>query len=176
MERDPSFLLEHLRDVPDFPEPGVLFKDITPLLADGDAFRFAIDALAEPFADRDVDLVIGIEARGFLFAAPIAYRLGAGCTPLRKPGKLPYETIEHTYELEYGTDTLSAHVDAVSAGDRVLIVDDVLATGGTARAACDLVEGLGGEIVGCAFLLELGFLSGRERLRDQSVMSLLSVD
>ena len=176
MERDPSFLLDHLRDVPDFPEPGVLFKDITPLLADGEAFRYAIDALARPFADAEVDLVIGIEARGFLFAAPIAYRLGAGCTPLRKPGKLPYETIEHTYELEYGTDTLSAHVDAVAAGDRVLIVDDVLATGGTARAACDLVDGLGGEIVGCAFLLELGFLSGRERLDDQSVTSLLTID
>ncbi len=116
MGRDPSFLFDHLRDVADFPEPGVLFKDITPLLADGDAFRFAIDALADPYVDRGVDLVIGIEARGFLFAAPIAYRLGAGCTPLRKPGKLPYETIEHTYELEYGTDTLSAHVDAVTTG------------------------------------------------------------
>ncbi len=176
MTRDPSFLLDHLRDVPDFPEAGVMFKDITPLLADADAFHYAIDALADPYVDQAVDLVIGIEARGFLFAAPIAYRLGAGCTPLRKPGKLPYETVEHTYELEYGTDTLSAHVDAIGAGDRVLVVDDVLATGGTARAACDLVAGLGGQIVGCAFLLELGFLAGRGRLGDQSVLSLLCVD
>ncbi len=176
MTTDSAFLLGHLRDVADFPEPGIVFKDITPLLADGPAFRHAIDALAAPHVDAGIDLVVGIEARGFLFAAPIAYRLGAGCTPLRKPGKLPYETVTHTYDLEYGTDTLSAHVDAIHADARVLIVDDVLATGGTARAACDLVAGLGGEIVACSFLLELGFLAGREKLEDQSVMSLLIVD
>ncbi len=176
MDRDPSFLLDHLRDIPDFPSPGVVFKDITPLLADAEAFRFAVDALAEPYLDQGVDLVIGVEARGFLFASPIAYRLGAGCVPFRKPGKLPYETVEHTYDLEYGTDTLAAHIDAFEPGHRVLIVDDVLATGGTARAACDLVEHLGGELVGCSFLLELGFLAGRGRLEGRSVTSLLGID
>lgn len=175
MTTDQSFLLDLLRDVPDFPEPGVIFKDITPLLADGEAFRTAVDQMADPYAGSGVDHVVGVEARGFLFAAPIAYRLGAGCIPLRKPGKLPYETVDHTYELEYGTDTLSAHVDAVHPGDRVIIVDDVLATGGTARAACDLVTGLGGEIVGCRFLVELGFLRGRERLEAEPVSSLLTI-
>ena len=175
MGTDPSFLLGHLRDVPDFPEPGILFKDITPLLADPTAFHFAVDALAEPFADAGVDQVIGVEARGFLFAAPVAYRLGAGCVPFRKPGKLPYETVEHTYDLEYGTDTLAAHVDALTEGTRVLVVDDVLATGGTARAACDLVAGLGGVIVGAAFLLELTALGGRARLAEQQVTSVLTV-
>lgn len=176
MTTDESFLADHLRDIPDFPEPGVTFKDITPLLGHAEAFRRAVDALAEPWTDAGVDAVIGLEARGFLFAAPIAYRLGAGCVPFRKPGKLPYETIEHTYELEYGTDTLVAHVDALERGPRVLVVDDVLATGGTARAACDLVASLGGHIVGCSFLLELGFLGGRSRLENQSVISLLTVD
>lgn len=172
---DPAVLLDHLRDVPDFPEPGIVFKDITPLLADAQAFRLAVDAISEPYLDSSVDLVAGMEARGFLFAAPIAYRLGAGCVPFRKPGKLPYETVEHTYDLEYGTDTLAAHIDAIGPGARVLVVDDVLATGGTAAAACELVEGLGGTIVACAFLLELGFLSGRERLDGQSVMSVLTI-
>lgn len=176
MPTDPSFLHGYLRDVPDFPSPGVMFKDITPLLADGTAFRAAVDAMSEPYLATDVDLVVGVEARGFLFAAPIAYRLGAGCVPLRKPGKLPYETVEHTYDLEYGTDTLAAHVDAVGAGTRVLVVDDVLATGGTAQAACELVEDLGGEIVACVFLLELGFLAGRGRLGGRSVLSVLGVD
>ncbi|MDE0804749.1 MAG: adenine phosphoribosyltransferase [Acidimicrobiales bacterium] len=172
---DPAVLLDHLRDVPDFPEPGIVFKDITPLLADAKAFRLAVDAISEPYLDASVDIVAGMEARGFLFAAPIAYRLGAGCVPFRKPGKLPYETVEHTYDLEYGTDTLAAHVDAIGPGARVLVVDDVLATGGTAAAACELVEGLGGTIVACAFLLELGFLSGRGRLEGQSVMSVLTI-
>lgn len=176
MPPDPSILLGHLRDVPDFPEPGIVFKDITPLLADGDAFRLAVDALADPHLDDDIDLVVGVEARGFLFAAPIAYRLGAGCVPFRKPGKLPYETIEHTYDLEYGTDTLAAHVDAIHGGARVLLVDDVLATGGTARAAADLVAGLGGTVVACAFLLELGFLPGRGRLEGLTVRSVLTVE
>lgn len=172
---DPAVLLDHLRDVPDFPEPGIVFKDITPLLADAQAFRLAVDSISEPYLDASVDLVAGMEARGFLFAAPIAYRLGAGCVPFRKPGKLPYETVEHTYDLEYGTDTLAAHVDAIGPGARVLVVDDVLATGGTAAAACELVEGLGGTIVACAFLLELGFLPGRGRLVGQSVMSVLTI-
>ena len=168
-------LLAHIRDVPDFPEPGIVYKDITPLLADAGAFRTAVDALSDPYIGEAIDLVVGVEARGFLFAAPIAYRLGAGCIPFRKPGKLPYETVEHTYDLEYGTDTLAAHVDAIGDGSRVLLVDDVLATGGTAAAACRLVADLGGSIAGCAFLLELGFLAGRERLQGQSVTSVLAL-
>ncbi len=172
---DTAVLLDHLRDIPDFPEPGIVFKDITPLLADAAAFRLAVDALSDPFVDERIDLVVGMEARGFLFAAPIAYRLGAGCVPFRKPGKLPFETVEHSYDLEYGTDSLAAHVDAVGPGARVLVVDDVLATGGTAAAACELVSGLGGTIVACAFLLELGFLSGRGRLDGQTVTSVLTI-
>lgn len=165
----------HLRDIPDFPEPGVVFKDITPLLGDADGFRRSVDELAEPHDGAGITHVVGVEARGFLFAAPVAYRLGAGCVPFRKPGKLPYETVEHTYELEYGTDTLTAHVDAVPPDARVLVVDDVLATGGTARAACTLLEGLGAEIVECAFLLELAFLHGREVLAGERVRALLTV-
>ncbi len=171
-----DWLRAHLRDVPDFPEPGIVFKDITPLLGDASAFRRAVDELAEPWEDADVTHVVGVEARGFLFAAPLAYALGAGCVPFRKPGKLPHETVEHTYDLEYGTDTLAAHVDAVPADARVLLVDDVLATGGTARAACRLLEGLGGRIVGATFLLELAFLSGRAQLEDVPVTSLLVLD
>jgi len=170
-----SWLLAHLRDVHDFPEPGIVFKDITPLLGHAEAFRRAVDELADPWAGEGITHVVGVEARGFLFAAPVAYRLGAGCVPFRKPGKLPGETVEHTYELEYGTDTLAAHVDAVPPGARVLVVDDVLATGGTARAACDLLAGLGADVVGCAFLLELGFLDGRSRLGEQRTAALLTV-
>ncbi len=171
----PHWLTEHLRDVPDFPEPGVVFKDITPLLGDAAAFHRAVDELADPHRDEGITHVVGVEARGFLFAAPIAYRLGAGCVPLRKPGKLPFETVEHIYELEYGTDTLAAHVDALPASARVLLVDDVLATGGTARAASRLVEGFGAELVASTFLLELAFLHGRAQLEGQSVTSLLVV-
>jgi adenine phosphoribosyltransferase len=170
-----SWLAAHLRDVPDFPEPGVVFKDITPLLGDAGGFRRAVDELAAPWVDEGVTHVVGVEARGFLFAAPVAYRLGAGCVPLRKPGKLPAETVEHTYELEYGTDTLAAHVDAVPAGARVLVVDDVLATGGTAAAACALVRELEADVVGLAFLLELGFLAGRDRLPGERVTALATV-
>ena len=175
MTPDPSALLAHIRDVRDFPEPGIVFKDITPLLADAAALRQSVEALAGPYRDDGVDQVIGIEARGFLFAAPVALQLGAGCVPFRKPGKLPYETVEHTYELEYGTDTLAVHVDALESGPRVLVVDDVLATGGTARAACELVESLGGEVVGCAFLLELAALGGRSKLSGRPVSCLLTV-
>lgn len=170
------WLHEHLRDVPDFPEPGVVFKDITPLLGHAEGFRRTVDELAEPHAAAGITHVVGVEARGFLFAAPIAYWLGAGCVPLRKPGKLPYETVEHTYELEYGTDTLAAHVDALPGGARVLLVDDVLATGGTARAASRLVEGFGAELVGSTFVLELAFLRGRAQLEGQAVTSLLVID
>jgi adenine phosphoribosyltransferase len=161
---DPSSLRSLVRDIPDFPEPGVDFKDITPLLADPVGFRSAIDSLIEPFRDAAVDLVVGIEARGFVFSAPVAHGLAAGLVPIRKPGKLPWTVDSVTYELEYGGGTLEMHTDAVLAGHRCLIVDDVLATGGTAQAARQLVERRGGLVVGCSFLIELGFLGGRSLL------------
>ena len=173
MSSDASWLRTHLRDVVDFPAPGIVFKDITPLLADIDAFRFAVDALADHWAGAEIDLVAGIEARGFLFAAPVAYRLGAGLLPLRKPGKLPWDTVERSYALEYGTDSILAHQDAAGPGDRVLVIDDVLATGGTAAAACALLEDLGATVIGIGVLLELGFLHGRARLTGRDVRSLL---
>src|SRR5437764_10485015 len=138
MAHDASWLKDHIRDIPDFPKPGVVFKDITPLLADVDAFRFTVDAIADHFAGREVDKVLGIEARGFIMAAPVAYRFGAGFVPVRKAGKLPWEIEREEYELEYGTDLLEIHRDALGAGERVLVVDDVLATGGTAAATVRL--------------------------------------
>ena len=162
-----------IRDIPDFPEPGVMFKDITPLLADRKAFGIAIDRLAEPFLAEGVTHVVGIEARGFIVATPVAERLSAGFVPIRKAGKLPWEVASVEYALEYGTGVLEVHRDAVAAGDRVLIVDDVLATGGTALASINLVEGLGATVVGLSFLIELDFLHGRERLADRTVESLL---
>ena len=173
MPSDASWLRAHLRDVPDFPKVGIAFKDITPLLADVDAFRFTVDAIADAWAGTSVDAVAGIEARGFLLAAPVAYRLGASLIPIRKPGKLPWDVVEESYELEYGVDAVQAHRDAASAGDRVLLIDDVLATGGTAAAACALLEGLGAVVIGVHVLLELGFLSGRARLGERDVRSLL---
>jgi adenine phosphoribosyltransferase len=175
MTRDPSWLAGHLRDVPDFPQPGIVFKDLTPLLANVDAFRFAVDAVAEHAAGLTVDKVIGIEARGFIFGAGVAYRLGAGFVPVRKPGKLPWKTVTETYELEYGTDSLEVHEDAVSSGDAVYVVDDVLATGGTAAATCRLVERLGAQVAGLAFVVELGFLDGRAKLADHDILSLITV-
>jgi adenine phosphoribosyltransferase len=175
MTRDPSWLVERLRDIPDFPQPGVVFKDLTPLLADVDAFRYTVDAIADHAAGLTVDKVVGIEARGFIWAAPIAYRLGAGFVPIRKPGKLPYRTVSETYQLEYGTDSLEAHEDAVAPGEAVLVVDDVLATGGTAAATCRLVQHLGGTIAGLAFVVELGFLGGRAKLADHDILSLIIV-
>jgi adenine phosphoribosyltransferase len=157
---DDAWLKSLVRDVPDFPEPGVVFKDITPLLADIDGLRYCIDALVDYFAGDDIDWIVGMEARGFLFGAPFAYRYGAGFVPIRKAGKLPYDTIGHDYELEYGTDRLEVHSDAISPGDRVLVIDDVLATGGTARATTALIESLGGEVAGLGFVLELEFLNG----------------
>ena len=153
-----------IRDIPDFPTEGILFKDITPLLDDGEALRWAADALADRFSDTPADRVVGVEARGFILGAPVAYRLGLGFVPFRKPGKLPYNTVSVDYQLEYGTASLEAHTDALSAGQRVLIVDDVLATGGTAAAAVELVTSEDAEVVGVGFLLELGFLDGRARL------------
>lgn len=171
-----SYLAERIRDIPDFPKPGVVFKDITPLLADPAAFRAALDGIADRFADRDVDVVLGIEARGFIVAAPVAYRFGAGFVPVRKAGKLPWDIERQEYELEYGTDLLEIHRDAVQAGQRVLIVDDVMATGGTAAATARLVDKLGGTVVGMGFIIELAFLNGRAKLPDHDVVSLVSLD
>lgn len=171
-----EWLRDLIRAVPDFPEPGVMFRDITPLLADIDAFRYVIDAIVDHFSGTGVDRVVGIEARGFILAAPIAYRLGAGFVPVRKPGKLPHAVHNATYTLEYGTDGLDMHVDALDRGSDVLVVDDVLATGGTAAATCELVEKAEATVVGCGFLVELGFLDGRSRLEGRELMSLVRYD
>jgi adenine phosphoribosyltransferase len=164
----------HIRDIPDFPEPGVVFKDITPLLADGDALRSCIEAVAAPYADDAIDKVVGVEARGFILASPVAASLGVGFVPVRKPGKLPWEIEHEEYSLEYGTDRLEIHRDAVGAGERVLVVDDVMATGGTAAATARLVERLGGEVVGFSFLIELEFLAGRALLPGRRISSVLT--
>ena len=166
-------LKRHIRDVPDFPKPGIVFKDITPLLSDAGAFRAAIDALIAPYRGR-VDLVLGIESRGFIVGSAAAYALGTGIAVVRKPGKLPYRTHRADYALEYGTDGLEIHHDAVGNGHRVLLVDDLLATGGTARAAIELVERCGGQVVACAFLIELAFLQGRARLGGHEVHALIA--
>ena len=158
-------LKEWVRDIPDFPVKGIIFKDITPLLRRPEAFKIAVDKLCEPFRGRGVTAVCGMEARGFIFGAAIAYQLGVGFVPLRKPGKLPYDTRTISYQLEYGTATLEVHKDAVGAQDKVLMIDDLLATGGTMAASCRLVESLGAEIIACAFVIELGFLNGREKLK-----------
>jgi adenine phosphoribosyltransferase len=163
-----------VRDVPDFPQKGVVFKDITPVLADPALFRTVIDAMADRWRDTKLDRIVGIESRGFLFAAPLAYALGAGVTVVRKPGKLPWHVIREVYALEYGESTLELHVDAVQPGDRVLVVDDVLATGGTADATGRLVSRQGGTLVGFSFLVELGFLNGAKRLGAERVHSLLT--
>jgi adenine phosphoribosyltransferase len=156
-------LKRHIRDIPDFPKPGIVFKDITPLLADAAAFRAAVDALVAPYRGR-ADMVLGIESRGFIVGAAAAYALGTGIAVVRNPGKLPYRTHKASYDLEYGTDALEIHHDAIGEGHRVLLVDDLLATGGTAGAAIELVERCGGQVVACAFLIELAFLGGRARL------------
>jgi len=165
-----------VRDIPDFPKPGIVFKDITPLLASPQGLDGAVTALADLARDLRVDVVIGAEARGFLLGAALARELGAGFVLARKPGKLPRETVRAEYLLEYGTDALELHSDAVAQGARVLVHDDLLATGGTARALCELVEQLGGVVVGCAFLLELGFLNGRSKLEGYEVSSILRYD
>jgi adenine phosphoribosyltransferase len=171
---DAGWLKEHIRDIPDFPKPGVVFKDLTPLLADADAFRSAVDLLAEPFTGDRVDKVLGIEARGFIVAAPVAYKLGAGFVPVRKAGKLPHEIEREEYELEYGSDLLEIHRDAVGPGDRVVILDDVIATGGTAVATIRLVERLGATVVGLGFIIELAFLEGSGKLGDHRFVSLIT--
>jgi adenine phosphoribosyltransferase len=162
-----------IRDVPDFPKPGVVFKDITTLLRDPVLFRRSIDLLVAACGDRPVDKVVAIESRGFLFGGAVAHQLGAGFVPVRKPGKLPCRTVEASYELEYGTDTVEMHEDALTAGDRVLIVDDVIATGGTARAAGELTERLGATVSAFVFLVELSFLAGREKLAGHDIVSLI---
>ena len=173
-----STLLEdvkaRIRDVSDFPKPGILFKDVTPVLADPHLFGRVVTAMAAPFRGRHISKVVGVEARGFLLGAPIALALHAGLAPARKPGKLPWKTVTERYALEYGDDGLQLHEDAVGRGDRVLIVDDLLATGGTAEATAKLVTKLGGEVVGFSFLISLDFLPGRERLGRDKVCSLLS--
>lgn len=166
-------LKRRIRDIPDFPKPGILFRDITPLLADGRTFSQAIDSIGGRYQEKKIDVVVGVEARGFIMGAALAYKLHAGNILIRKSGKLPYKTHRTTYALEYGTDTLEIHQDAFKRGQRVLIADDLLATGGTISAAVDLVKQLGGEIVELAFLIELTALKGREKLRDYPVFSLL---
>jgi adenine phosphoribosyltransferase len=162
-----------IRHVPDFPKAGILFYDITTLLQDAAGLRAAIDSLSMPFKDQHVDLVVGIESRGFIFGAAVADRIGAGFSPVRKPGKLPAACVRTTYDLEYGSDTLEMHEDAVTPGQRVLIVDDLLATGGTARATTDMVKRLGGQVHALAFLIELVALNGRARLEGETVHSVL---
>ena len=162
-----------IRDVPDFPKKGIIFKDITPLLKNGSALRFACDKLAEDFTGMKVDQVVGIESRGFIFSPTLAYLLGAGFVPVRKKGKLPFAKEAVSYSLEYGEDSLEVHLDAIAKGTRVVIVDDLLATGGTAEAVIHLVEKLGGIVLGLAFLVELTFLKGRERLKDYKIHSLI---
>jgi len=166
-------LKSKIREVPDFPKPGILFYDITTLLCDSQGFRDTVDALAAPYMGEDIDQVIGIESRGFILGAAVAATLGCGFVPIRKPGKLPALTHRETYNLEYGTDALEIHQDACASGKRVLIVDDVLATGGTARAAIDLTRKAGGKIIGAAFLIELDFLNGRSKLPGEAVYSVL---
>ncbi|MPZ20471.1 MAG: adenine phosphoribosyltransferase [Luteitalea sp.] len=169
-------LKSKIRHIPDFPKPGILFYDITTLLRDRDGLRLAIDALAAPYTTSDIDLVVGIESRGFILGAAVADRLGAGFVPVRKVGKLPAKTVRVSYDLEYGTDSLEMHQDALGGTHRVLIVDDLLATGGTARATVDLVRGLGGTVHGVAFLIELLALRGRSKLEGEPVMSVLQYE
>lgn len=169
---DAAFLKEYIRDIPDFPQPGVMFKDITPLLANLTAFQFAIDALTEPF--DDIDKVLGVEARGFIIGAPVAYALGAGFIPVRKAGKLPHDIEREEYELEYGTDLLEVHRDSLRPGERAVIIDDVLATGGTAAATVALARRLGGEVAGVGVVVELAFLGGRRKLGDTDFVPLIT--
>jgi len=168
-------LASYIRNIPDFPRPGIQFKDITTLLKDGDAFRETINRLVDLFWDKGIELIVGIEARGFIIGAPLAYELRCGFVPVRKKGKLPAATLSKTYDLEYGSATLEIHRDAIHPGQRVLIVDDLLATGGTTKAVCAMVEELGGNIVGVGFVIELEALKGREKLSPHPVYSLIQL-
>jgi len=167
-------LKNKIRDIADFPQPGIVFKDITPLVQDPVMLRECIDALIAPFRHSNITAVAGMEARGFIFGSLAAWELGVGFIPLRKPGKLPYDVQRVDYDLEYGNASLEAHIDAIEPGDKILLIDDVLATGGTARASCELVEKLGGEVVACAFVMELGFLDGRQQLQNYPLHSLIT--
>jgi adenine phosphoribosyltransferase len=169
-------LKQYIREIPDYPKPGILFYDITTLIKEKAGLARVIDGITQHFINKDIDLVVGMEARGFIFGPAVAYRLNAGFIPIRKPRKLPGETVKHTYKLEYGEDTLEIHKDAISKAQRVLVVDDLLATGGTAVAATELVKQLGGEICGIAFVIELDFLKGRDKLQGYDVYSLLHYD
>jgi adenine phosphoribosyltransferase len=173
---DCDSLKKLIREVPDFPKPGILFYDVTTLLKDKLGFAMLIDALTERFLNKDIDLILGIEARGFIFGPALAYRLNAGFIPVRKPKKLPAETVKVTYDLEYGQDTLEMHKDAIKPGQRIVIVDDLLATGGTAQATAKLAKSLGADICGLAFVVELDFLNGRDKLKEYDVVSLLHYD
>lgn len=171
-----DIIRQAIRDIPDFPQPGILFRDITPLLAEPAAFQRVMDLLEQRYAQQSLDRVVAIESRGFLFGAALADRLGIGLAIIRKPGKLPFQTVRHEYDLEYGTDAVEIHVDAVPPGERVVVVDDLIATGGTAGAAVALVRQLGGEVVECAFVIELAGLHGRERLGDVPVFALVTYE
>lgn len=166
-------LRNYIRDVPDFPKPGINFKDITPLLADAQAFREAVCRMASHYREAEIDVIVAAEARGFIFAAPLAMELNLGFVPIRKPGKLPFDTHAFEYELEYGTDQLEMHVDGVKTGQRVLVVDDLLATGGTVEACCKLLQKQGAEVVSCAFLIDLTFLEGAKRIAPVEAFSLI---
>jgi adenine phosphoribosyltransferase len=166
-------LRNKIRDIPDFPKPGIIFKDITPLVKDPAALRLAVHQLLHPFLGRDITAVAGMEARGFIFGSLVAWELGIPFIPLRKPGKLPYDVQSVSYDLEYGSAELEVHIDAVDSSDKVLLIDDLLATGGTAKASCELIEKLGATVVACAFVVELDFLQGREKLGNYEVHSLL---
>jgi adenine phosphoribosyltransferase len=169
-------LARYIRNVPDFPVEGIQFKDVTTLLKDAVPFAASVEALLDHYSEREIDLVVGIESRGFIWGAILAYELGVGFVPVRKPGKLPAETVRAEYTLEYGTNALEMHRDAIRPGQKVLVIDDLLATGGTAKATCELVEQLGGQVIGVAFLIELTSLNGRKKLSDYDVLTLVSMD
>ncbi|MDP2600419.1 MAG: adenine phosphoribosyltransferase [Deltaproteobacteria bacterium] len=168
-----QLLKSKIRDIPDFPKPGIIFKDITPILQDPQVFKKVVDAFAERYSGKKVDVFVGIESRGFIFGAPLAYELGASFVPVRKVGKLPYKTVQESYDLEYGSATVEMHVDAVHKGQRVVVIDDLLATGGTANATCRLLEKQGAHVLECAFVVELGFLEGRKKLPGRDIFSLV---
>lgn len=164
-----------IRDIPDFPKKGIIFKDITPLIGDPQAFKTVINLLAKKYRDKKIDKIVCVESRGFIFASALAYKLGIGIVPVRKPGKLPYKTTKETYALEYGTDTLEIHIDALKKSARILIIDDLLATGGTVKACTSLVKKLGGTVVGIGFVIELGFLHGRDKLKNFDIFSIITL-
>jgi adenine phosphoribosyltransferase len=166
-------LKKHVRNIPDFPKPGILFRDVTTLIQNGEAFKESVDLIVKKYKGEKIDKVVAVEARGFIFGAAIAHKLGIGFIPVRKKGKLPFKTKSVTYKLEYGTDTLEIHKDAIASGERILIVDDLLATGGTVKAVTELVSGLGGKIIGIAFVIELFDLGGREKLKGYDIYSLI---